>query len=76
MPAFLDWLRSLGSELVIEFPTRDDPRVAAILSRKREGADPGYDLDVFERELGDRYEIARREELAGGTRILFNARPR
>jgi SAM-dependent methyltransferase len=76
VPAFLDWLRSLGAELVIEFPTRDDPRVAAILSRKREGADPGYDLDVFERELGDRYEIARREELAGGTRILFHARPR
>ena len=76
VPAFLDWLRSLDAELVIEFPTRDDPRVAAILSRKREGADPGYDLPVFEQELADRYEVARREELAGGTRVMFHARPR
>ena len=76
VPAFLDWLRSLGAELVVEFPTRDDPRVVAILSRKREGADPDYDLEPFERALGERYTVERREELAGGTRVMFHARPR
>ena len=76
MAEYLSWLRRLGTELVIEFPTRDDPRVAALLHRKREGAHPDYDLEPFERALGERFEIDRREELAGGTRILYPARPR
>ena len=76
VPEYLSWLADLGTELVIEFPTRDDPRVAALLARKREGAHPDYDLEPFERALGERFEIDRREELAGGTRILYAARPR
>jgi SAM-dependent methyltransferase len=76
VPAFLGWLRELGTTLVIEFPTREDPRVAALLARKRPGAHPDYDREPFERALAERFEIERREELAGGTRILFHARPR
>ena len=76
VPEYLSWLAGLGTELVIEFPTRDDPRVAALLARKREGAHPDYDLEPFERALGERFEVDRREELAGGTRILYAARPR
>ncbi len=76
VPEFLGWLRDLGTELVIEFPTRDDPRVAALLARKRRGAHPDYDLEPFERALGERFEIERREELADATRILYAARPR
>ncbi len=76
VPQFLSWLRELGTELVIEFPTRDDPRVAALLARKRQGAHPDYDLEPFTRALEERFEVERREELAAGTRILFHARPR
>ena len=76
VPQFLGWLRELGTEVVIEFPTRDDPRVAALLARKRRGAHPDYDLEPFTRALEERFEVERREELAGGTRILFHARPR
>ena len=76
VPEFLTWLRELGTALVIEFPTREDPRAAALLARKRPGAHPDYDREPFERALRERFEIERTEELAGGTRILYFARPR
>lgn len=76
VPEFLSWLAELQTALVIEFPTRDDPRVASLLMRKKAGAHPDYDREPFERALADRFEIERTEELANGTRILYHARPR
>jgi hypothetical protein len=76
VPEFLAWLQELGTELVIEFPTREDPRVEALLRRKRDGAHPDYDRGPFEAALADRFEVVRSEELAGGTRVLYHARPR
>jgi SAM-dependent methyltransferase len=76
VPEFLAWLRELGTALVIEFPTRDDPRVARLLARKRRGAHPDYDREPFERALAERFDVERSEELAGGTRILYFGRPR
>ncbi|SEH15226.1 class I SAM-dependent methyltransferase [Thermoleophilum album] len=73
---FLGWLWSLGGELVIEFPTRDDPMVRKLLSGKREGLHPDYQLERFERELGEFFEVDRRLELPSGTRVLYAARPR
>ena len=76
VPEFLSWLAELRTALVIEFPTRDDPRVASLLQRKKTGAHPDYDREPFERALAERFEIERTEELAGGTRILYHAKPR
>ena len=76
VPEFLSWLARLGTALVIELPTRDDPRVAALLARKRPGAHPDYDREPFERALGERFDVERSLELAGATRILYFARPR
>ena len=73
---FLSWLAELRTTLVIEFPTRDDPRVAALLQRKKDGAHPDYDREPFERALAERFEIIRSEELSSGTRILYHAIPR
>jgi SAM-dependent methyltransferase len=73
---FLSWLAELRTALVIEFPTRDDPRVAALLQRKKDGAHPDYDREPFERALAERFEIIRSEELSSGTRILYHAIPR
>ena len=73
---FLSWLAELGTALVIEFPTRDDPRVAALLRRKKEGAHPDYDREPFERSLAERFNVERTEELASGTRVLYHATPR
>jgi ribosomal protein L11 methylase PrmA len=76
VPEFLAWLAELRTALVIEFPTRDDPRVAALLMRKKAGAHPDYDREPFERSLAERFDVERTEELAGGTRVLYHANPR
>jgi len=72
---FLDWLAGLQTELVIEFPTRDDPMVQRLLSRKGPGANPDYDTETFERALNERWRVERRETLPSGTRILYRASP-
>jgi hypothetical protein len=73
---FLDWLAELRTELVIEFATREDPMVRKLLARKGPGANPDYEIDVFERGLAERWRIERREALPSGTRILYRATPR
>jgi SAM-dependent methyltransferase len=72
----VDWLASLGSALVIEFPTREDPMVKKLLAPKREGLHPDYELDSFERTLGEAFEVERSERLRSGTRVLYFARPK
>jgi hypothetical protein len=73
---FVDWLRSLDSTLVLEFPTPDDPMVRRLLARKRPGDHPDYEQDWFERCLRERFDVERSEQLAAGTRVLYLARPR
>jgi hypothetical protein len=73
---FVDWLAGLGSSLVIEFPTREDPMVQKLLAPKREGLHPDYELGFFERCLGEAFEVERSERLESGTRILYHARPK
>ena len=74
LAAVVDWLADLGGALVVEFPARDDPMVARLLSRKRGDAHPDYGLESFESLLERRFAIARRQQL--GTRVLFEANPR
>jgi hypothetical protein len=76
VPEFLSWLAELQTALVIEFPTRDDPRVASLLARKKPGAHPDYDRECFERALAQRFDVSRKEELSSGTRILYYANAR
>ena len=70
------WLRSLDSLVVVEFPTRSDQMVQRLLQNKPDADHADYSLELFERELGEVFEIEHREELASGTRVLFVARPR
>jgi SAM-dependent methyltransferase len=72
----VDWLASLGSALVIEFPTREDPMVKKLLAPKRDGLHPDYELGFFERTLGEAFEVERSERLESGTRVLYHARPK
>ena len=74
--AFLEWLRSLGTELVIEFPTREDPMVQRLIAAKRERVHPDYDRAPFERALRDLFDVETTMELADGQRVLYVARPR
>ena len=45
---------------MIEFPKREDPMVRRLLSGKREGSNADYELETFERLLGERFEVERR----------------
>jgi hypothetical protein len=72
----VDWLASLEALLVVEFPTREDPMVARLLSAKRDDVHEDYELGNFERLLDERFEMRRREALPSGTRLLFEAAPR
>jgi hypothetical protein len=71
----LDWLRSLDAALVIEFPDRSDPMVQRLLGGKREGSNPDYARDRFERALDERFEVDRSTTVSA-TRTLYEARPR
>jgi precorrin-6B methylase 2 len=71
---FLDWLRSLGADLIVEFVTREDPMVKTLL-RNKEDQYADYHQEIFDRELGARYTIARRLPLGSGTRIMYYATP-
>jgi hypothetical protein len=73
---FVDWLASLESSLVVEFPTREDPMVKKLLGPKREGLHPDYERENFERELTEAFDVERRERLESGTRLLYFARPK
>jgi hypothetical protein len=75
VPELLEWLRSLDTALVIEFPDRADPMVGRLLSGKRDGANPGYEKASFERALEERFTVERSEAVSG-TRTLYEARPR
>jgi hypothetical protein len=72
---FLDWLRSLDTALVIEFPDRTDPMVQRLLGGKREGSNPDYEKPVFERALEARFAIDRSAPVSE-TRTLYEAHPR
>ena len=73
---FLDWLQSMKTALVIEFPTPEDPMVRRLLMRKRVGDHPDYNRDWFEQCLAQRFDVVRSEVLSSGERVLYHARPR
>jgi hypothetical protein len=72
---FVEWLASLGSSVVIEFMTREDPMVKRLLAAKR--VDHGdYERGFFEQVVSESFEIERSEELPSGSRILYSLHPR
>jgi SAM-dependent methyltransferase len=76
MHEVVDWLAELGAALVVEFPTREDPMVQALLARKPRTPHADYDRANFERCLAAAFDIRRSEEIVSGTRVLYFATPR
>ncbi|MGB5835252.1 MAG: hypothetical protein WBG92_25145 [Thiohalocapsa sp.] len=68
---FLDWLRSLDCEIVIEFVDRHDEMVEKLLVNKKEVYDD-YSRSEFERLIGERYRVETSSELKGGRRVLYH----
>ena len=73
---FVEWLGTLSSALVIEFPTPEDRQVQRLLARKQPGDHADYRRVWFEECLSARFDVTRVEELAAGTRVLYEATPK
>jgi len=69
---FIDWLATLGGDLVIEFVSKQDPMTQKLLKNKEDQYDE-YTLPHFEQSLQRHFRIVRREDLTSGTRFLFYA---
>jgi len=71
----VEWLASLGSHLLIEFVTKEDPMVQKLLLNKDDNyAD--YESAYFERSLGRHFELLRKEVLQSKTRHLYFLGPK
>jgi hypothetical protein len=69
------WLHDFGAEVVVEFPTRDDPMVKRLLQAKKDRSFERYDQAIFEAALADRFDTRARIELPSGTRTLYHLTP-
>lgn len=74
LPEVIDWLRSLHATLIIEFPTRQDPMVQALLRNKKDQYSD-YSLEHVEALLGQSFQVVRREQLPSTERVLFHCEP-
>ena len=66
----------LGGDLVVEFPTPEDPKVQKLLRNKRAGLHDGYTRKNFEEALALEFDVADTLQLDGGTRWLYFATAR
>lgn len=70
----VDWLANLGGELILEFPSKRDDMVRALLRNKRDQyAD--YSMENLEQALLTQFEIRHRTALPSGERTLIYAVP-
>ena len=72
---FLEWLRSLDAEIVLEFVNRNDEMVIKLLTNKKEQYED-YNIDQFVKETKEFFTIKDREPLKGGKREIFFLKPR
>ena len=74
LPMFLDWLRGLGADVVIEFVDRQDEMTQQLLQAKTETYDD-YNMPAFESAVAERFAVQATRELKNGTRKLYFLRP-
>ena len=74
LPMVLDWLRSLGAPVVMEFVGREDAMFAAIVANKRERYED-YSAASFEAHLRGRFRVRDRLILKSGARELLLLMP-
>jgi SAM-dependent methyltransferase len=72
---FLEWLRSLDADVVIEFVNREDEMVVKLLTNKKEQYED-YNLDRFIAETQTFFHIKDRAPLKGGKREIFFLTPK
>jgi len=67
---FVGWLSDLSDQLVIEYVSRSDDKVEALL-RNKEDKYSDYSRENLESELGRHFTIRKRLELESGNRFLY-----
>jgi hypothetical protein len=72
---FIDWLASLGTSLVIEFVTKEDPMVKKLLKNKEDNY-TDYEVGYFENCLAESFHLLKTERMKSGNRILYFAESR
>jgi hypothetical protein len=73
----VDWLRSFGCDVAIEFVAPEDEMVAVLTANKMpEELHGGRTLEAFEQTLGGRFMTVAEKTLDGGTRSLLHLSPR
>ncbi len=75
LPDVIDWLAGIGAELVLEFPSKQDAMVRALLRNKRDQY-VDYSQECLESELVKHFEICRQAALPSGERTIYHAVPR
>jgi hypothetical protein len=70
----VDWLASFRAEVILEFPSKKDPMVQALLRNKRDQYDD-YSRECLEAELCRHFDIRLRESLPSGERTLYHMVP-
>ncbi len=75
LASFIGWLAGLRTAVVIEFVSREDEMVQALLAN-REDQYADYNPETFRQLLAERFRIEAEEPLKGGKRTIFFATPR
>lgn len=71
LPDFVDWLSTLGADVVIEFVTKQDAMVRRLLANKDDHY-TDYDQAAFEARLDRYFRILARLSIHEGTRVLYH----
>jgi 16S rRNA C1402 N4-methylase RsmH len=74
IPAFLSWLAELGTSVIIEFVSKEDPMVRQLLLNKDDTYED-YNRHCFEQYLNRFFNVKDTAAIAGGTRFLYFAVP-
>lgn len=74
-PQIADFFASAGRNLIVEFVPKADSQVQRMLSTREDVFDQ-YDAEHFESAFAERFELQRREAIAGSERTLYHFRTR
>ena len=72
---FLEYLRTLGSDIIIEFVNRDDEMVIKLLANKKEQYDD-YNIKSFESSVLKFFSIEDKQPVKNGLRQLYYLTPK
>jgi hypothetical protein len=75
LPMVVDWLRSFGARVVVEFVDPDDPQSQRLLANKPAGLFVDYTRQNFEVLLARRFTVRERAEQPGQPRVLYELEP-